>query len=133
MQIGDLARRTNVTVQTIRYYERVGVLPSARRAQNGRRDFNQEDVERLTFVRRARGLGFGLPAVRALLTLKQRPEAPCREASRLAAEQLASVESRLAELTALRDQLKPLVSGCNNKRAGDCRVIEALRDETPLV
>ncbi len=127
MQIGELSRLTGVGIEAIRFYERAGVVPRPPRGQNGRRAFAEADVQRLSFIRRARGLGFGLPAVRTLLDLQQRPKATCKEASHLAAQLLASVENRIEELAALRGQLKPMAKNCKNKSASDCRVIKGLR------
>lgn len=124
--IGTLSSRTGVHIETIRYYERAGVLPQAKRGANGRRVYGDEDVRRLTFIRHARELGFELKSVRALLALQEEPERSCTAASRLAATQLAAVESRLSRLNLLRTELKRMVRGCKNGRVADCRVIDAL-------
>lgn len=124
--IGELAKRTATNIETIRYYERIGVLPRARRANNGRRIYEEGDVRRLSFVRHARALGFELSAVRALLALQEEPEAACNDASRMAAVQLAGVIHRIKRLTALRKELARMVQQCGNGRVADCRVIEVL-------
>lgn len=124
--IGELSRRTGVHIETIRYYEREGVLPKAERAANGRRVYGSEDVQRLAFLRHARDLGFDLAAVQSLLALQERPEASCEGALRLAAEQLAAVESRISRLTALREELARMVRTCAAGTVSECRVIEAL-------
>ncbi|MCA0248219.1 MAG: helix-turn-helix domain-containing protein [Proteobacteria bacterium] len=126
MSIGTLSKQSGVHIETIRYYERAGVLPKARRATNGRRIYGKEDAGRLAFIRHARELGFELVSVRALLALQERPELSCKAASELASAQLAAVESRLNRLTILRDELKRMVRACKNGRVVDCRVIEAL-------
>jgi DNA-binding transcriptional MerR regulator len=126
MSIGTLSKQSGVHIETIRYYERAGVLPKARRATNGRRIYGEEDAGRLAFIRHARELGFELVSVRALLALQERPELSCKAASELASAQLAAVESRLNRLTVLRDELKRMVRACKNGRVVDCRVIEAL-------
>jgi DNA-binding transcriptional MerR regulator len=126
MPIGTLAKQSGVHIETIRYYERVGVLPKALRAANGRRIYGQQDVRRLAFIRHARDLGFELASVRALLALQETPELSCKSASDLASAQLLAVESRLSRLNVLRDELKRMVRGCKNGRVIDCRVIEAL-------
>lgn len=86
MQIGDLSRQTGVNIETIRYYERIGVLPKPARQPNGRRTYSPADAERLGFIRHARELGFDLPSIRILLALQERPEASCEDASRIAQE-----------------------------------------------
>lgn len=126
MRIGELSKTSGVHIETIRYYERAGVLPKARRTANGRRTYSEEDADRLAFIRHARELGFDLPAVRALLALQERPELSCEAASKLASAQLSAVESRLSRLALLRDELKRMVRACKNGRVSDCRVIDAL-------
>jgi DNA-binding transcriptional MerR regulator len=124
--IGTLSERAGVNIETIRYYERAGVLPKAARGENGRRIYGEGDVRRLAFIRHARELGFELKAVRELLKLQEQPERSCKTASRLAATQLAAVESKIHRLTRLRDELDRMVKSCMNGRVADCHVIEAL-------
>ncbi|MDX0190394.1 MerR family DNA-binding protein [Sinorhizobium meliloti] len=126
MQIGMLSRRTGVHIETIRFYERSGILPKANRAGNGRRVYGHEDVRRVAFIRHARELGFGLDSIRLLLTMQQHPETSCERASLLAADQLAKVEARIAKLMKLRDELARMATACGNGRVTECRVIEAL-------
>lgn len=126
MQIGDLSQHTGVNIETIRYYERVGVLPAPLRQANGWRSYTEADARRLEFVRHARELGFDLADVRALLALQEQPEASCEDASRIAAAQLAEVESRIARLLSLREELSRMVAECRHGVVAECRVIEAL-------
>ncbi len=126
MTIGELSRRSGVHIETIRYYERSGVLPKARRSGNGRRIYDHEDAARLSFIRQGRELGFDLQSVRQLLTLQQTPDMSCAAAAKIAADRLADVESRMSRLNALRDQLKRMIRGCRKGRVMNCRVIEAL-------
>src|SRR5688572_27442780 len=94
--IGELAARAGTTPETIRYYERVGVLPRPARSGGGRyRMYGSSDVERLTFVRRARELGFSLDEVRELLQLADHPERPCTDVDRLARAHLGAVDAKL--------------------------------------
>lgn len=131
MQIGYLSRQTGVNIETIRYYERIGVLPKPARQPNGRRTYSPADAERLGFIRHARELGFDLPSIRILLALQERPEASCEDASRIAQEQLEAVESRIARLLLLQDELARMVSECRRGRVSECRVIEALAPARP--
>ncbi len=126
MQIGDLSRATGVNIETIRYYERAGVLPPPVRQSNGRRSYGAADARRLGFIRHARELGFDLSSVRVLLALQEQPEASCEDASRIAQSQLEAVESRLVRLLALRDELSRMILGCARGKVSECRVIEAL-------
>lgn len=124
--IGTLSERAGVNIETIRYYERAGVLPKAERGENGRRIYRDNDVSRLAFIRHARDLGFDLKAVRELLELQEQPEQSCETASRLAATQLAAVKSKIQRLTRLRDELDRMVKSCKNGPVAECRVIDAL-------
>lgn len=126
MPIGTLSKLSGVHIETIRYYERIGVLPKAERGPNGRRAYGDPDVQRLAFIRHARELGFDLSSVRALLALQEQPERSCKAASRLASTQLLAVESRLRRLVLLRNELTRMVNECSNGRVTDCRVIHTL-------
>jgi DNA-binding transcriptional MerR regulator len=126
MQIGDLSRASGVHIETIRYYERSGLLPRPARQPNGRRIYGESDVRRLGFIRHARDLGFELANVRTLLALQEQPEASCEDASRIAVAQLEAVESRIARLQKLRGELSRMVGACQRGVVSECRVIEAL-------
>ncbi len=126
--IGDLARACDAKVQTIRHYEKIGLLPPAARTEGGQRRYSQAHLERLKFIRHARELGFGLAQIRALLELADAPEQPCARADAIAREQLAQVESRIRRLEALRAELARMLRECRGGRVADCRVIEILAD-----
>jgi DNA-binding transcriptional MerR regulator len=126
MQIGDLSRASGVNIETIRYYERIGVLPKPGRQMNGRRTYADGDARRLGFIRHARDLGFDLADVRTLLALQEQPEASCEDATRIAQAQLEAVENRIAKLQSLRAELARMVSECKTGVVAECRVIEAL-------
>jgi len=126
MQIGDLSKSTGVNIETIRYYERIGVLPKPGRQLNGRRTYAEGDAQRLGFIRHARDLGFDLADVRALLALQEQPEASCEDATRIARAQLDEVESRIERLLKLKAELSRMVSDCRTGVVAECRVIEAL-------
>lgn len=125
IQIGELSRRTGCHIETIRYYERIGLIePPARRGRY--RSYGPADVGRLRFVRRARELGFALNDVRALLGLADRPNASCAEVRALAVGHLHDVRSRIADLRRMERALSKAVRACD---AGDdlgCPLIEAL-------
>lgn len=124
--IGELSRRTGVHIETIRYYERSGVLPQARRTDSGRRLYGETDVRRLRFIRHARQLGFELEAIRTLLALQEQPNDSCCTVDVLARQQLAVVEERITQLAALRSKLTRMISSCAGGNVGACRIIEAL-------
>jgi|LNAP01.1.fsa_nt_gb DNA-binding transcriptional MerR regulator len=126
MQIGELSARSGVNIETIRYYERIGVLPQPARQSNGRRSYGEIDAQRLGFIRHARDLGFDLSAVRTLLALQEQPEASCENASKIAREQLEAVEERIDRLLKLRDELSRMVDECSRGVVSECRVIDTL-------
>jgi Cu(I)-responsive transcriptional regulator len=124
--IGELARRTGCKVQTIRYYEQAGLMPKPRRTRGAQRRYRRRDLERLGFIRHARELGFGLDAIRDLLTLADEPERSCEEADAIARAHLASIESRIARLQALKQEMERMIIECRGGRVADCHVIEVL-------
>jgi DNA-binding transcriptional MerR regulator len=127
--IGVASTRSGVRVPTIRYYEQIGLLPKPPRAKNNRRLYGTADLHRLTFIRRARELGFDLDAIRALLTLQDDPDQSCRAANAIARTRLAEIEKRIDSLTALKTELKRMIAECSLGRVADCRVIAALAAE----
>jgi DNA-binding transcriptional MerR regulator len=126
--IGDLARATDCKVQTIRYYEEIGLMPEPARTAGRQRRYDQRHVDRLAFIRHSRELGFSLEAIRELLSLSDRPDQPCDAVDRLARRQLEQVERRLARLTILKSELERMLEQCAGGKVRDCRVIEALSD-----
>jgi Cu(I)-responsive transcriptional regulator len=125
--IGDLAREVGVKVVTIRYYERIGLLPAARRSGRGAyRRYGEADLRRLGFIRRARDLGFTLDQVRTLLDLARQRDRDCAEVDAIARGHLAEVERKIASLSALRRDLRRVIESCRRGTVADCRIIEAL-------
>jgi MerR family transcriptional regulator, mercuric resistance operon regulatory protein len=126
LSIGDLSRRTGCNIETIRYYERIGLLPKARRKSSGYRLFDEADVGRLSFVRRARELGFALNEVRALLGLAAGRNHTCSKVRDLAAAHLNGVHAKISDLRRLERVLKDMVAQCVDGTLPDCPVIETL-------
>ena len=128
--IGALARQTRCNIETIRFYEKIGVLPKPARTEGGHRVYGRAHVERLTFVRRARELGFTLDEVRALLRLAETADVPCAEVKDLAAIHLAGVRTKIADLRAMQKALTTLIAECDLRGdAADlpgCPLIETL-------
>lgn len=135
MKIGELAQRAAVGIDTVRYYERQGLLPAPRRQASGYRQYAPSDVARLRFVRRAKALGFTLVEIRELLALSGRREDDMGSLKAAAAGKLADVEAKLAELTRIRDGLQTLVASCPGHGALEhCPILgalDALAGETP--
>lgn len=128
LSIGELGRAAGVKVPTIRFYEQIGLLPTPSRSASERRQYGPAAIRRLAFIRHARQLGFPVDAVRVFLDLADQPNRPCEEADRLAREQLAAVDSRIARLGALRQELQRMVDAACAGNISECRVIEALDD-----
>ena len=128
--IGALAARTRCNVETIRFYEKIGVLEKPARTEGGHRAYARAHVERLTFVRRARELGFTLDEVRALLGLAEASDVPCAEVKRLATTHLVEVRTKIADLRAMQKALTALIAQCNARGDADdqlgCPLIETL-------
>jgi Cu(I)-responsive transcriptional regulator len=124
--IGELAKQTGTKVETIRYYERVGLLPSPARTTGNYRVYARVHLDRLSFVRRGRDLGFSLDEVRELLRLSDDRQQSCGEVDRIARLHLIEVERKLNDLQALRAELRQMVDQCQHGTIADCRIIEAL-------
>ena len=128
--IGNLARETGCKVQTVRYYEEIGLMPPAVRTAGNQRRYKDVHVARLAFIRHSRELGFSLDAIRELLSLSDDPDQPCEQAHDVAHAHLEDVERRIASFVALRDELKTMVRRCKRGRTGDCQIIEVLADHS---
>jgi Cu(I)-responsive transcriptional regulator len=128
MKIGTLARRAGTNVETVRYYERIGLIAPPARTDGNYRDYSDADVTRLAFIRHARGLGFELADVRALLGLADQPQRDCLEVDEITSAHVRSVEAKIAQLESLRGELKRMLSQCAGGDVADCRIMEALSD-----
>ncbi len=127
--IGYLARETSCKVQTIRYYEQVGLMPEPQRSSGNQRIYGPAQLQRLRFIRHARDLGFSQEEIRELLRLADRPEQSCEAVTDLARRHLVEVENKIAQLQALRDQFQRIIAQCSGQRQiVDCRIIAALAD-----
>lgn len=126
LTIGDLSKATNTKVETVRYYERIGLLPKPPRTAANYREYGEAELGRLSFVRRARDLGFSLDQVRALLGLSDDRSCDCAGIDQIAKEHLREVDRKIADLTALRRELKAVIESCDGGTVADCRIIEAL-------
>ena len=130
MNIGQLARQTQVAIDTIRYYEREQVLPPPRRSANGYREYGPDDVRRLRFIRRAKELGFGLDEIRGLLALSDNRSGAMAAVRATAREKLQLIEQRIEELQRVRDALQELVAACPGHGAlSECPIMSALAGE----
>ncbi|MBZ9538821.1 Cd(II)/Pb(II)-responsive transcriptional regulator [Modicisalibacter tunisiensis] len=127
MKIGELARRTGCQVETIRYYEREGLLPAPARSRGNYRLYGGAHVERLTFIRHCRALDMTLDEIRTLLMHRDHPERDCAEVDALIDEHIGHVESRLAQLESLRGALLELRARCRGDGGTqDCGILREL-------
>ncbi len=126
LSIGDLGKATGTKVETIRYYENVGLLPTPGRTAGNYRIYDKAHLTRLGFIRRARDLGFSLDEVRTLLRLSDDRDQSCEQVDSIARAHLADIEQKIADLEALRGELNGLIRQCHRGTIGECRILEAL-------
>lgn len=131
MQIGD-AKSAGVPIDTVRYYERHGILPAPQRQPSGYRSYGADDIARLRFIRRAKALGFTLEEIHDLLALTGRRSRNMAGVKKAATAKLTDVEHKLAELTRVRDGLRKLVAACpGHGDLAQCPILTALSGEEP--
>lgn len=124
--IGQLAAAAGVNLETVRYYERIKLMPPPARTGNGYRAYEQGHVRRLAFIRRARELGFGIEAIRVLLALSEPSRASCSEVQEIARTHLSEVRAKLADLTKLEKILAQTVAQCSGESVPSCPVLDML-------
>ncbi len=132
MNIGDVAARSGLPAKTIRYYEDIGLI-RPRRGANGYRAFAEGDLHRLAFLGRARSLGFSIEECRALLALYADEDRASSEVKQVAADHLAQIDRKIAELQSMRATLRTLIDRCHGDDRPDCPILDDLagRDEPP--
>jgi len=126
MTIGTLAVATRTRVETVRWYEKIGLLPAPARSSGNYRLYGPEHLRRLSFIRRGRALGFTVDQIRDLLALADNRERSCAEVDTIARAHLTDVERKLADLTNLASELREVIGKCGCGSVADCRIIEAL-------
>lgn len=130
LTIGDLARATDTKVETVRFYEKSGLLPIPERTQGNYRAYGPEHLARLSFIRRSRDLGFSLDQVRAMLDLADDRNRSCEAIDTIAKLHLIEVDKKIADLQALQRELNVMIDQCSCGTVADCRIIEALSPQT---
>lgn len=126
LSIGELSRRTGVHIETIRYYEKIRLLPAPPRTESGRRIYGEAQARILAFIRRARELGFGVNDIRNLLALAEPQNMSCAQAREIAAAHLAGVRAKLADLSRLEGVLSQTIAQCAGEAAPACPVLDML-------
>lgn len=127
LSIGELSRQTGVNIETIRYYERIKMLPAPPRTASGRRSYGPAEARTLAFIRRSRGLGFTLDEIRALLAFStEGGQGTCADVRELAAGHLGEIQAKIADLRVMERVLAEAVRNCDAGEAPGCPLIEAL-------
>jgi len=124
--IGELSRRSGYAVQTLRYYEQIGLMQKPARTAGGQRRYTDEMLKRLLFIRHARDLGFSVEDIRNLLDLSAKPDQSCGSVDSIAASHLNAIDAKITALQNLRREIAQMLGDCAKTRISDCKVISAL-------
>ena len=128
MKIGELARKAGLNAQTIRYYEREGILPEPRRRyDSGYREYEEDALQRLLFIKQAKNAGFKLSDVKQLFELELLPEEACIDVSKLLSDRIEELDAKVRELKTFSKSLKQLKQACDESENGHCAVLDNLR------
>lgn len=128
MTVGELARQTGVNLETVRFYEKQKLLPKPERTPGGHRLYTHDDVERLSFIQRAKWVGFTLKEIRTLMRVREAdPSESCGDAMDLARHKAAEIDDKLRELQNMRAALQTFLDTCPETDAGHCQVIKGLQ------
>jgi len=127
--IGGLSKQTGCNIETIRYYERIGLLPKPPRTEGGHRLYEREQIKRLVFIRRSRELGFSLDEIRTLLRLVDGKRYTCQEVKTLTEEHLGDIKKKIADLKKLQKTLGEISAQCQGGQVPECPIIDALFEE----
>jgi DNA-binding transcriptional MerR regulator len=126
VSIGLASIASGAKVPTIRYYEAIGLLPAPQRTKSKRRHYDDTDLRRLVFIRRARQLGFEVDAIRTLLAIQDNPDQSCEAVDAIARSRLGEVERRIESLLKLKAELGRMLADCSRGRVAECRIVEVL-------
>ncbi|UCG78081.1 MAG: MerR family transcriptional regulator [Nitrospirota bacterium] len=127
LTIGKLARKADVNIETIRYYERRGLMPNPRRTESGYRQYREDEVSRLRFIKNAKELGFSLKEIDELLTLRLDQRTPSSEVKKRAEEKIEDIENKIRKLRRIKKRLTTISDTCDGHGAiSDCPILEAL-------
>jgi Hg(II)-responsive transcriptional regulator len=130
MTIGKLAKRAGVGVETIRFYERKGLIPEPPRRSSGYREYDDDTVTRVRFIRHAKELGFTLKEIDGLLSLQLDPDKPCQDVNRRIETKLSDIDEKIQMLNRMKDALQRLSAECRGEGSvNDCPILEALEDD----
>jgi MerR family mercuric resistance operon transcriptional regulator len=133
LSIGTLSQQSGVNIETIRYYEKIGVMPKPERSAGGYRIYGPEHVKRMHFVRRGRELGFSLDELRGLLLLVDGHSYSCAEVHALTIQHVKDIRKKIADLRKLERVMTDVAAKCTGRQIPDCPVIDALFEMRPVV
>jgi len=129
LPIGELSHRTGVNIETIRFYERKGILPTPRRSDAGRRVYDESDIRHLNFIHRCRGLGFSLKEVTSLLSLVDAGGDTCKQVHNLTLQHAKEVSAKIRSLKKMETVLLTMANQCSKGNVPDCPIIDSLFDQ----
>ena len=129
MKIGQLSEQTDCKIETIRYYEKIGLLPEPLRTESGYRKYSEDHLKRLIFIRRSRELGFTIEEIRALLKLVDSRDYTCSDVREIAMEHIADIRNKIADLKKLEKTLSQIAAQCSGDSTPECPIVEALFDK----
>jgi MerR family mercuric resistance operon transcriptional regulator len=129
--IGELSKQSGVNIETIRYYEKIGVMPAPSRSAGGYRIYGADHLKRLSFVRRSRQLGFSLDEIRGLLRLVDGQAYTCAEVHSLTLNHVAEIRRKIDDLKRLKRVMAEMAAQCSGERVPECAIIDALFDAPP--
>ena len=131
MKISEAAESSGCHLETIRYYERVGLMPKPRRTASGYREYRDDEVDRLRFINRSRDLGFSLDEIRSLLRLEHDRSLSCDEIDAIARNHLADIRGKVRELNRIARELDRTIGACSGGARGQCSILATLRAPPP--
>lgn len=127
MRTGQLAKKAEVNIETVRYYERRGLIPKPHRRESGYREYSDEAINHIHFIKRAKELGFSLKEIGELLSLKVDPETPCSEVRKRAELKIADIDGKISRLRRIKKALARLTDSCSGKGpASKCPILDAM-------
>ena len=127
MTIAEVSQKYDISADTLRYYERIGLLPAPPRTAGGYRDYRPADADRLRFISRGRELGFSLEEIRSLLGLAEDAGLSCQDVDRLARGHLLDIRNRLNDLQRMASELERVIGSCSGGERGQCAILDTLR------
>ncbi len=131
LTVGKLAKIVGINLETVRYYERIGLLPKPERTESGYRLYGNKDVKRLLFIVKAKELGFTLKEIKELLNLKIESKGTCGDVKKIAMNKISDIENKIKDLTRIKNVLQKLIAHCINEEitTDDCPILEAIEME----